>query len=65
MSRAGAQPRLMVEEGGPYAQVVVDQPGRGLDQEFTYSIPAHLEDAIQVGSYVQVPFGRRHIPVRR
>ncbi len=65
MRRATLQPRLMDDDGddgGRYAQVIVDQPGRSVDQAFTYSIPAHLEDAIQVGSYVQVPFGRRRVP---
>ncbi|HUS80059.1 MAG TPA: hypothetical protein VM283_02250, partial [Armatimonadota bacterium] len=62
MSRADRQPRLMGDDGGRYAQVIVDQPGRGLDQEFTYTIPAHLEPQVRVGSYVQVPFGRRRLP---
>ncbi len=49
-----------------YARVVVDQAG--LEDEtgrerpvFTYVVPAHLEDRIEVGSYVLVPFGRRRL----
>ncbi|MCD6361877.1 MAG: hypothetical protein J7M38_13555, partial [Armatimonadetes bacterium] len=62
MTRKHVQTRLLDEDAGTYAEVIVDQPGRGLDQEFTYSIPTHLENTIQVGSYVQVPFGRRRLP---
>ena len=62
MSRASNQPRLMDDGVGRYAEVVVDQPGRALDRTFTYSIPAHLEEQLQVGSYVQAPFGRRRVP---
>lgn len=49
-------------EAGRYALVVVDQAGRGLEREYTYSVPAHLESDLQVGSYVIVPFGRRRLP---
>ncbi|MGI5816767.1 MAG: primosomal protein N' [Armatimonadota bacterium] len=48
-------------EAGRYALVVVDQPGRGLEREFTYAVPAHLESDLGVGSYVLVPFGRRRL----
>src|SRR5664280_1585908 len=37
------------------AKVVVDL---ALDREFDYRIPAHLTDAVQIGSRVAVPFGR-------
>jgi primosomal protein N' (replication factor Y) (superfamily II helicase) len=39
----------------PIAKVVVDL---ALDREFDYRIPAHLADAVQIGSRVAVPFGR-------
>ena len=40
----------------PIAKVVVDL---ALDREFDYRIPAHLADAVQIGSRVAVPFGPR------
>lgn len=56
------EPALREEpEAGPYAQVVVDQPGRALDMPFTYAIPAHLETELRVGSLVSVPFGPRRV----
>ncbi len=59
-------PRQSEESGspgpGPFAQVIVDQPGRALDMELTYSVPADLEGDLQVGSYVLVPLGRRRVP---
>ncbi|MFP4248079.1 MAG: primosomal protein N' [Armatimonadota bacterium] len=48
-------------EASCFARVVVDQAGRGLEREYTYSVPAHLESDLQVGSYVLVPFGRRRL----
>ncbi len=71
--QASDQPRLLTDppggQGEPrppghgaYAQVVVDQPGRALDQPFTYLVPDHLAGRLQVGSYVLVPFGRRRLP---
>jgi len=47
---------------GRYAQVLIDQAGRGLESELTYAVPARLEDALQVGSYVLVPLGPRRLP---
>ncbi len=72
MTEREGQPRLLADDAPPaeddaedgperYAQVVVDQSGRALDREFTYSVPAHLEDGLRVGSYVLVPFGRRRV----
>lgn len=40
-----------------YAQVVFPAPFRNA---FTYSIPAHLKDDVQVGMRVLVPFGKRY-----
>jgi primosomal protein N' (replication factor Y) len=44
-----------------YAEVLVDQPGAGLDRTFTYSLPARLAGRVQVGSQVRVPLGKRHL----
>ena len=49
-------------ERPPYAQVLVDEPARSIDREFTYEIPPGLSDVLDVGSYVLVPFGRRRVP---
>jgi|LSQX01.2.fsa_nt_gb primosomal protein N' (replication factor Y) len=54
------QPRQQ-QMAGRFAQVIVDQPAQDLDREFSYSVPAHLEEALQVGSHVLVPFGRRRL----
>ncbi len=40
------------------ARVVVDL---SLDREFDYLVPGELSDALQVGSRVEVPFGRRTV----
>ncbi|MCO5061166.1 MAG: primosomal protein N' [Kiritimatiellae bacterium] len=40
------------------ARVVVDL---SLDREFDYLVPSALSDALQVGSRVEVPFGRRTV----
>lgn len=42
----------------PYAQVVLGLP---IDKSFTYSIPSELAESVQVGSRVQVPFGKRQM----
>ncbi|MFW5867385.1 MAG: primosomal protein N' [Armatimonadota bacterium] len=55
------EPQEPQNETTCYARVVVDQAGRGLEREYTYSVPAHLESDLQVGSYVLVPFGRRRL----
>lgn len=50
---------------GRYAQVIVDIRGggeRGLERAFTYSVPQRLVAAVQVGSYVLVPFGKQRLP---
>ncbi|MEA3401295.1 MAG: primosomal protein N' [Armatimonadota bacterium] len=73
MTRRREQPRLLdpglsdsdepcdQRESDRYAQVVVDQPGRGLDVELTYAMPAHLERDLRVGSYVLVPLAGRRV----
>ncbi len=43
-----------------YAGVLPD-PGRALNQLFTYRIPEHLAAAVQPGAEVLVPFGPRSL----
>ena len=45
------------------AQVIVDVPTMQTDQPFSYLVPKNLEEAIEVGVRVEVPFGNgnRHI----
>lgn len=45
------------------AEVIVDVPTMQTDQPFTYLIPQELQDTLQVGMRVEVPFGNgnRHI----
>lgn len=45
------------------AEVIVDVPTMQTDQPFTYSIPENLQEVIEVGMRVEVPFGsgNRHI----
>lgn len=40
------------------AQVIVDVPLMQTDKPFSYSLPKKLEDLVQVGMRVHVPFGR-------
>lgn len=41
------------------AKVIVDVPSRQTDRPFDYEVPAALEDWVEVGSRVGVPFGPR------
>lgn len=45
------------------AEVIVDVPAMQTDQPFTYYIPETLQDVVEVGMRVEVPFGdgNRHI----
>ena len=45
------------------AEVIVDVPTMQTDQPFTYQVPSELEEAIQIGMRVEVPFGNgnRHV----
>ncbi|HJN15847.1 MAG TPA: primosomal protein N', partial [Armatimonadota bacterium] len=47
---------------GAVINVIVDQPGRGLDRAFSYLPPKSAPERIEIGSYVLVPFGRRQLP---
>ena len=40
-----------------YADVIIDIAHEKVDRPFSYKVPAELEDELQVGSAVQVPFG--------
>ncbi len=45
-----------------YAQVLVDLDAKALDRRtFSYAIPEGLEDAIEIGTPVSVPFGRMKV----
>ncbi|NPV46912.1 MAG: primosomal protein N' [Armatimonadetes bacterium] len=46
----------------PYAQVLIDRPGRSLDRAFSYLVPDELRARVAVGSYVLVPFGAQQLP---
>lgn len=43
------------------AQVIVDVPSRETDRPFDYSIPEAMQDWIEIGSRVGVPFGHRTV----
>lgn len=44
---------------GPIARVIVDVPAKNTDREFDYVVPPDLAPFTEVGSRVEVPFGRR------
>jgi primosomal protein N' (replication factor Y) len=44
---------------GPVARVIVDVPARETNREFDYWLPPELVAITEVGSRVEVPFGRR------
>ena len=41
-----------------YAQIIVDVPTQQTNHSFDYLVPAALQDTIQKGMRVAVPFGR-------
>lgn len=43
------------------AQVLIEIRAKGLDHTFTYHIPENLLSEVQVGSRVEVPFGKKNI----
>lgn len=43
------------------AKVIVDVPAKQTDRPFDYLIPEHLEEVIQPGMRVIVPFGPRKV----
>lgn len=44
-----------------FAKVVLETSVPHLDREYDYAIPEHLSKEIQIGSRVQVPFGRQKL----
>lgn len=40
-----------------YANVIIEISATSLDRPFTYLIPEHLRDKIEIGSIVSIPFG--------
>ncbi len=51
---------MRVGEGlARFAQIALNLP---LDREFTYVVPEHLEERIEVGARVRVPFHGRKLP---
>ena len=42
-----------------YVSVIIDIPSRSLSEPFAYAVPVDLEDEVQVGCILLVPFGRR------
>ena len=41
-----------------YADIIVDISHEKLDKSFQYLVPQQLEEQIQVGMVVQIPFGK-------
>ena len=41
-----------------YADVIVDITQESLDRSFQYRVPEELEEKIQPGMVVQIPFGK-------
>lgn len=44
-----------------YAEILIEYPTKKIDKYFTYKIPSTLQDAINVGMKVKVPFGNKTI----
>ena len=44
-----------------YAKVIIEYSIKELDKEFIYMIPEYLQDKIQVGMKVLVPFGFQQV----
>ena len=47
-----------------YANIIVDISVEKLDKTFQYSIPENLQEEIQVGVQVDIPFGNRKLTGR-
>lgn len=50
--------------GSYYADIIVDITHEKLDRTFQYRIPKRLEEQVQVGSQVQIPFGNGNRQIR-
>lgn len=44
-----------------YAEILIEYPTKKIDKYFTYKIPFNLQDIINVGMKVKVPFGNKTI----
>ena len=43
-----------------YAEIILNSEALEIDRPFTYKIPVELEEKVQVGQIVKVPFGMRN-----
>ena len=41
-----------------YADIIIDISHEAIDRPFQYRIPDELQEKIQIGSMVKIPFGR-------
>ena len=44
-----------------YANVIIEYPVKSLNKMFIYKVPEKLQDVIQVGMKVYVPFGKSEV----
>jgi len=42
-----------------YVEVLIEIKNKHVDKTFTYQVPSFLEDSVQIGKRVLVPFGRQ------
>lgn len=47
-----------------YCRVVLRESTRAFDREYTYAIPPGLQDQVNVGSWIEIPFGAGNRPVQ-
>lgn len=47
--------------GETHVEVTIDRPAQALDRPFSYRLPPRLRAAVQLGSYVLVPFGGQQL----
>lgn len=47
-----------------YCRVVLRDSTRSFDREYTYALPGQLLDKVEVGSWVEIPFGSGNRPVQ-
>ena len=52
------------EDSMQYAHIIVDITAAKLDRTFVYRVPENLADKVQIGSVVEVPFGRGNRSMR-
>jgi len=58
MNEAQNKTSRKTKHEGPYAEVVFNLP---LDGTFSYKVPEHLKDCLEIGSRVFAPFGTRRL----